>query len=493
MKINIKTLINDVKFVELQNELEKISLDIFTKDSITDLVSFDYEKISYSKLKILYDSNFNHYISALQKIDELYSQFSADYPTKIEFVIDMFTCLKNELSKYIQKSDNSLPKPQNSSTQYYEDKRKEYLDIIQHRTSIDLSLVIIENELRTQPISQLIIFIDSIESKANEIINKNILNSNDRRNVLEYLLLSNLRNSTTTSGNLLISQKISIKKNIFNPSNPQSKVLLPLLNTSSFLLNYINLHDSGLLANGIGFDGFSFFNINNGHRIKETSNLLNQTKMASAERTLQSNFVIDESLALALLNVKKKHMKTHGKDSLIYHDIENGDKIKVVKTLFRPQFSGNEFENADIVDDLKTGYFVKVKRINLNNGNYEIILYYFCDDQLKHGIQLFRTDKVEDLYRGMPASHILRGGEKIETTLHMHVYNLIDATIKNPEKESSLGAMDIAYKFLNPTNITLEAAEEFFNKFCGITSITLENKNISHYSYEDTTSLISQP
>ncbi len=490
MKINIKTLINDVKFVELQNELEKISLDIFTKDSITDLVSFDYEKISYSKLKNLYASNLKHYKSALQKIDELYVQYSGDYSTKIEFVKDMFTQIKNKLTQQIQKSDNSLPAPLQTSNNYYENKRKEYLKILEFHTRTDLSLILIENELKTQPITNLTIFIDSIELKVNEIISSSGATPVERRNILEMLLLAKLKNSTTITGNLLISQKINVKKDIFDSTNPQSKTLLPLLNVSSFLLNYINLHDSGLLANDIGFDGFGFFNLNNGQRVHENSNLLNKTKMASADRSLQSNFVIDENLALALLSVKKIHMKTSGKDALIYQEIENGDKIKVVKTLFKPIFSSNVFKNADMVDDLKTGYFVKVKRINLNNGNYEIILYYFCDDQFKHGIQLFRTDKVEDLFKGMPASHILRGGEKLETTLHMHLYNIVDATLKNPEKDTSLGAMDIAYKFLNPNNITIEAAEEFFNKFCGIHSSTLRKKNISNYCSQDETILI---
>ena len=29
------------------------------------------------------------------------------------------------------------------------------------------------------------------------------------------------------------------------------------------------------------------------------------------------------------------------------------------------------------------------------------MLYYYCDDQLKHGIQLFRADKVDAVYKGM--------------------------------------------------------------------------------------------
>ena len=104
------------------------------------------------------------------------------------------------------------------------------------------------------------------------------------------------------------------------------------------------------------------------------------------------------------------------------------------------------------------------------------MLYYYCDKDLRNGIQLLRTDKVENIFKGNPASHILRGGEKIFTLLHIHEYNLIDACIKNNTKESSLGNMDIAYNYLNPDKISMNVAEEMFNQKCSIKHISFKNK-----------------
>ena len=54
------------------------------------------------------------------------------------------------------------------------------------------------------------------------------------------------------------------------------------------------------------------------------------------------------------------------------------------------------------------GVFVKEKRVNQDNGNFEIMLYYFCDGTIENGIQLMRMDKVQPTFKGQPASHKLR-------------------------------------------------------------------------------------
>jgi hypothetical protein len=385
------------------------------------------------------------------------------------------------VSKHILKSNNSLPSPNQNKKEYYETKRKEYLKILKNQPNKTLSINLIQNELEKQPTEGIINFVDIVESRVNNTISKSNPGEDSRLFILQDLFFC-LEDSTITTGNLLISQKININKDVFDAGNPKSKVLQPLLNVASFLLNYINLHNTGLLNNNIGFDGYSFFHLNNGRRIQNNSLLLHKTNLSNAERDLQSNFVVNEDFAMSLLSTRKKHMKIRGKDALIYNTVEDGQQFKIVKTLFKPQFCKNEIRDASLKDDLKLGYFVKVKKINLCNNTYEIILYYYCDEQLQHGIQLFRTDKVEPSFKGLPASHILRGGEKLYTSLHMHLYNVIDATLKHPDKASSLGAMDIAYNFLNPGNITIDSAEEFFNKSCGIYNKTLIKQNTKSFS-----------
>lgn len=477
MKVNVKSLLNNNKFIELQKIVQKINLDICSDANVTGGVLFDKLKVLDKQLKNLQNDNFINYKEALSKIDELYNDYSSDYADKIEFVVDFFNCLKNEMSKYIQKSDNSLPMQKQTNKQYYENIKNEYLDVLSQATSKDLTVLLIESELKTQTIEKLIYFIDNVEIMVNDILVSNNWDSSKRRECLDFILFSYLKDSTTITGNSIISQKIKVNKDAFDLNNSKSKNLLPLLNVASFLLNYINLHNSGMLDNNIGFDGYSFFTLNKGDRIRSNSFALNLTNLSNAERELQSNFVVNEKLAMALLSVHKKHMKVRGKDALIYTETKDGENFKVIKTLFKPQFCKDEILDDVYKDKLKLGYFVKVKKINLDNNNFEIILYYYCDKELKHGIQLFRADKVDSMFKGLPASHILRGGEKLYSTLHIHLYNIIDATLKNPEKESSLGAMDIAYNFLNPDSITINMAEEFFNQACGIVNKTLSQRN----------------
>ena len=122
------------------------------------------------------------------------------------------------------------------------------------------------------------------------------------------------------------------------------------------------------------------------------------------------------------------------------------------------------------------GYFCKVKEHNITRNTFSIALYYFNDPNSEHGIQLLRLDKVAESFKGSPASHNLRGKEKIESTMHIHKYNLIDAVLKNYERKDSLGKMDIKYNFICPAS-DIYAAEELFNNKCGIYSVALNKRN----------------
>lgn len=472
MKVTINSLNNDKNFIDLVKYINSINLDIFRIDSEDNSVYFDYDKLLITNIKQQTQSNYQNYLSALGKLDDLYSNYKSNYPTIIDFVNEMYTCLKNELSKkYVLKSDNSLPQKKLTEQQvnYYESKRKEYLEILRFHSSTDLSVLLIESQLKEQKIDNLIHFIDLVEEKVSKFVNENSSSKNARANVLDCILFRLLEESTIKEGNNLISQKININKNKLQNN-------ISSLTTCGFLLNYINLYEKNLLVQNIGFDGFYFFDLTTGDRIMNTSYQLHKDNLSYVERNLQSNFVLNENFAKAILNFPKKHMNIRRKKSLIYTEIDQGEKYKVIKTLFQPRYPRSTKANLLLSYALNLGYFVKVKRINQNNGSYEIMLYYYCDKDLRNGIQLLRTDKVENIFKGNPASHILRGGEKIFTLLHIHEYNLIDACIKNNSKESSLGNMDIAYNYLNPDQISMNFAEEMFNEKCSIEHIGFKNK-----------------
>ena len=110
------------------------------------------------------------------------------------------------------------------------------------------------------------------------------------------------------------------------------------------------------------------------------------------------------------------------------------------------------------------------------------MLYYYPDQEGEQPIQLFRIDKVEDLFKGAPASHNLRGKEKIETTLHAHTYNLIDAVLKNYTKDESLGKMDLSHIFPIANGLDQKVIEEYFDCFCGIHGQHLRKVNQAKFA-----------
>jgi uncharacterized protein YvpB len=70
--------------------------------------------------------------------------------------------------------------------------------------------------------------------------------------------------------------------------------------------------------------------------------------------------------------------------------------------------------------------------------------------------------------------------EKIETTLHAHTYNLIDAVLKNYTKDESLGKMDLSHIF-PPNGLDYKIIEEYFDCFCGIHGQHLRKVNQSKF------------
>lgn len=482
--MDLEGLFKNINFVEFVNYVENIKLDIFNKE-INGFIEkkvrgehgtvFDGKKIRSKNYIQQYQANFLNYKSALNKIKDLYTDFKTHYDTELEFIEDLFLILKNNISQHIAKSNNSLPSAKHLDNEFYDKKRKEYLSlmILPFIHSKKLHLRILYNKLKDSSIDEIKLFIDYIENKA-----QTLEASGYRRDTsLMYLLGIDLDKSMTRDNTHLISQKILINKHNFNSNNPKLKNDSKLLKVLTFLLNYIELYKTGMIDKGIGFDGFRFFD-KNGKNVNIDYEKMIKTKLIYADREKQSNFVLNEDFAIAIKNIYKKPIKINGnKEQLIYNIIEDGDTIKVTKTMFKLHFLWHDAYNEKNDDGLYPGYCVKVKRENLNNGNFDFAIYYFCDSEMKHGIQLARMDKISDLYLGNPSSHILRGGEKIYSTFHMHIYNILDAVVKNYKKQISLGAMDIAYNFLNLTNIDICFAEELFNNACGI-----DDKNLTAFN-----------
>ena len=82
-----------------------------------------------------------------------------------------------------------------------------------------------------------------------------------------------------------------------------------------------------------------------------------------------------------------------------------------------------------VIQEKKVGHFPTPQeryeeiKDELKSGDYDFVIHAGDPDQEgEQPIQLFRIDKVEDMFKGAPASHNLRGKEKIETTLHAHTY-----------------------------------------------------------------------
>ena len=84
----------------------------------------------------------------------------------------------------------------------------------------------------------------------------------------------------------------------------------------------------------------------------------------------------------------------------------------------------------------------------------------FLDDDINHGTQLYRIDKVNQMFRGRPAPHKQLGGEVLETYQHIHEYNLLNQLLNNDRKR---GHFDVSQNLITMFAINKEILELIFD------------------------------
>lgn len=487
--MNIKAILKNPDFVALMTAVSNMNISVIkphTEDNwygaAVTKTRFDFSDILQNDK--IYDNCFAAFKSAAAELDKLYLSEGAAYPTKEEFVVALFDDLKNYTTQTaVLKSDNQN-KPRTFSTaetNYYETKRLEYIRAILTQSHGSVNRLAAVKILETATINELAIFIDSVEAEIDNMIAENkknpTMNLPDREWIIYEYLFSYLPDSFREGDNLT-TKKININTERFSGKDAKYKDIPNYLKVLAFLENQILCDGYGLTANNIAFDGFRFFDTKSGKTVVPNSKELHKQSMQTAARYSQTNLVLNEDFAEALLNLPKKHSLVRGNNYAFSKEVVDGETIEVTRKLYRCKvFQNDKFNNINFYTHISLGYFVKVKEYNRANDTYSFILYYFCDDGGEKGIQLFRIDKVADTFKGAAASHNLRGKEKIETVLHTHRYNLIDAVLKNYTKDESLGKMDLDHIFPTADGLDIEMVEELFDYFCGIHGQYLKHIN----------------
>ena len=486
--MDIKLVLKDPEFVDLMKHSSAVKIDVF-EDFAKPRgfgISNSIKRFNFGKIinnEHVYDNCYQEYSKALVNFYNLYTAHSAEFSTSLEFAEKLFEQLKNYVTvQNVLPSNNVGPKRTLSAaeTVYYAEKQEEYIRNIMSQAIPSVGVISALEVLEKAKPEEIADFVDQIEGVVSQIISSNSwdpTNSRHRATALHEYFVCYLPESYRAGDNLT-TKKIEINKTRFDGTIPQYKDTPEYLQVLGFLENYIFAEKNGMIANGIAFDGYRFFDIATGQSCRMNTQQLHKTKLAGADRYAQSNFVLDEEFAQALLTLPKRFTKISNQNYVKTTSVVDGDTIVAIKTMYRKKYKTKDMSAAYSFDDnVDIGNFCKVKEFNITKGTYSFSLYYFPDNDGKCAVQLFIIDKVEDMYRGAPASHNLRGKEKIENTLHAHTYNQIDAVLKNYNKDESLGKMDLSHIFPVADGLDRKIVEEFFDCFCGIHGQHLQKVN----------------
>lgn len=477
--MEIKTILKDKNFIDFVQNSSRMNVDIF--ETIENEKAFGIKRskfrINYDKVirnSNMYDDCYSAYKQAFQNLKDLYASYTSEFATIEEFAENLFEKLKNHVvMSNVLPSNNMASKRilTPAETAFYETKKQEYIRNILTQAIPSLNILSAVKVLENASAENVANFIDEAEAKVDDILTHmgaDKTNQSLHNAILHEYLVSYLPESYIQGDNLT-TQKIEINTTRFSGKDAKYKDTPEYLKALAFLENYILANNLGLSAKNIAFDGFRFFDVTTGKSCKVNTRNLHDKKLASTERYSQSNFVLNEDFARALLTLPKKFTKIRGKNSVRTKTVVDGDTIETIKLLYRKSFVTHDPQRNFLFNwNLTLGNFCKVKEFNRTKGTYSFMLYYIPDQEGEQPIQLFRIDKVEDMFKGAPASHNLRGKEKIETTLHTHTYNLIDAVLKNYSKDESLGKMDLSHIFPTTEGLDPKIIEEYFDCFCGI-------------------------
>ena len=511
--MNIKNILQDTEFIKLMKHVSNINVTYIKKNEHNGETYFDFKnKDFFQEQKNCYQEYLNSFNSFLN----LYSSYTSEFGTPLEFAENLFSMLKEYVVVKNVLPSNNIDKKRvltQDEIAFYEAKRDEYIKLLlnfgkhhQYYTGLISTLMVlrkskaeeiantfdkIERDYLEKYNIEKSLYVDAIDQDNNERV-KNPQNVTQRKfdeenfrknyfiDMLPLYFISQYK-----SGNDIVTKKISINKDRFSGIDIKFKDTPEYLKVLAFLENYILAEQKGLICKGIAFDGFRFFHIKSGQTVNYSSNWeLGKTNLTGTDRFSQSNFVLNEDFASALLSIKKKSLKICNKNFIKSTDIVDGETIITTKQMYRRTDNSLAGLNSrDLYGELiDFGAFCKVKEFNKTRGTYSYYLFYLPNNDNENAIQLFRIDKVPDMFKGVVASHNLRGKEKIETNLHAHTYNLIDAVLKNIHRLDNLGKMDLSHIFPISEGLSRGMVEEIFDKFCGIHNPHLKKVNQNYFA-----------
>lgn len=445
---------------------------------IQDPLIFDFDYISSVKDLNFYETIYNIYKVAIYYLKELHDKYKSAFPDEMDFVKFMFESIKYKVSdrNFIVANNKSVGYDLNQEEiKYYTKLRKRILDRVFFYGSITMNPYydILYKELSEKKLKKCVDFCKKIEHEVEKRLSKKgFKNLNSSLDEVEMKLVDEIFDSVIEdlpeleflNSDSVVTRRIKQNtKNFLDSKNPtKTELLNSSAEVCSFLINYLLSNDTGLLAQNIAFDGYRFFNIGTGETVRLDESQIS-TIIGSSEREDQSNFVLNEVFAKMLIYGDKQLVSLNGDRYVEKEEFDASGNL-----ILRTRKSIYRLKMDEVSDEkMKLGYFEKVLNCNLQDGTFDIALYYYCDDKAAKGIQLMRCDKISKTYMGRPSSHRQMGGGKIYSTCHIHMYNLLNAILKNYSKPETLGQMDIFDKIIIK-NETLQDVEFLFNQKCGI-------------------------
>ena len=249
---------------------------------------------------------------------------------------------------------------------------------------------------------------------------------------------------TTEKGNFITSNPI--ERNIPKEIHSDIKKL-------QFISNLLESIRMGLYAKGEVFDGSRLTDYqygpqpNNVINLEDCKILKDLTKFdMSTTYENQSRLGIDDDSAQFYTETEK--------DPLARHSYKKDSKEISIELS-----SNNKFFDTtptDIVFPL----YIKYKEYDKSANTFTLSLYTFFDDDISHGTQLYRIDKVNPIFRGRPAPHKQLGGEILETYQHIHEYNLLNQVVNSDKKR---GHFDVSQNLITMFEIDKDTLELIFD------------------------------
>ena len=494
---NINAKLADPTFVSaLEDFIKKIEFDgdFEVKERFGNWASFG---LAYDDNEIIELLNASQ--ESLESIiDKFYRAHGSNYASAREFLYVLKDTLRVNVISRIQQHRTSSPSnvlndddpafdmsilDHETDKLPLEQKRQILLSYLElpptyHKDYVDQ--YIIANEIATASPERLQTFLDNLKLRKKEMIinlRRSIADMKDRlargdfqwkrqRFEFEQRIADNERllQYYTTVNNLEVFIPLSSHSSLGQGNSLVAEFVEKHIDTSVFdaeikrlqtLNNLIESIDKGLVAEDSYFNGSSIISRSTSARVYNDEMDISEfvAQIPTFSREMQTNFAYNPGMVEKLLSDKKIPIKGFKRTN------ENGSQDEFYL------YSNNEFGT---IERMIAPLFLKHIQRDAARGTFSAMFYVFEGPDIRFGTQLFRIDKVPEMYRNRPSSHRQASGDVLVTNVHVHGYDLFDRVLINTNRPSELGHSDISTNFTTDSQLGDNILELFVDQRCNI-------------------------